>query len=416
MNNNDLSEASGVYKRHRRKSGSTYFILILTTLVVGITIGVIITMLIDSFLDGRKDIADSEAQEIVITDSDESEHELTEEDIDEIRLQQEAEAEQEVLLESESTVSEQDDDRAYEEEPLEEGDLDTAAEENQSSINEDSEAVIDEAEEKGLLELLKESLIQGEGTLPSLRKVFRDQIMVVAEGDFYFFNISDTLKKHGYSQENLVVSENGRMDYFFEDGSSAKTGVDVSKYQGAIEWDKVKNDGIDFAIIRSGVRGYGSGKLVMEEDFLANAAAASAQGLEIGTYFFSQAVNTDEAIEEADCVIEALGGYPIAYPVVYDLERVTGGRMSGLSKEQMTANCIAFCSRIKESGYEPMIYGNMETLMLLLDMEQLEDYEKWLAYYNTDIYFPYNFRIWQYTEKGRVAGISGDVDLNLCFY
>lgn len=398
-----------------KNRGQRLTVLFVAALLTGIVLGVVSALLVGNLLQA-KDSEPVQEENVIVEEA----HEITEDDIDKLRENSEIEELEEVQEGIETSLEDAMAELSEEEDVIVIDDSETETDEEEISEEEASEDTLTEekeaSNERGLLEILKESLINGEGTLPSLRKVFPDQTMVVSEGNFYFFPIDDQLKQHGYSIDNLSLDEKGRLLYTYEDGSTSRTGVDVSKYQGIVDWEKVKNDGIDFAIIRSGVRGYGSGKLVMEEDFLVNAASASTQGLEIGTYFFSQAINEAEAIEEADCVIEALSGYEIAFPIVYDLERVSGGRMNGLSKEQVTNNCLAFCSRIQEAGYEPMIYGNMETFMLLLDMSRIEEYEKWFAYYNNDFYFPYNFRIWQYTESGRVDGISGDVDLNILFY
>ena len=125
--------------------------------------------------------------------------------------------------------------------------------------------------------------------------------------------------------------------------------------------------------------------------------------------------NKEEAVEEAEFVLENLKGYDISYPIVLDVEEVTtkNPRTKDMEKQDWTDVCIAFCERIKEAGYTPMIYGNLKTFLLMLDMEQLEAYEKWFAYYQTPLYFPYEFSIWQYTSTGKVAGIGTDVDLNI---
>ena len=264
-----------------------------------------------------------------------------------------------------------------------------------------------------LIEDVKQALIRGDGTMNALRRLFVDQIIVTREGDFFFFPITDELAHNSYRRELLTENSDGSLDYSDEEGVSAKKGVDVSRYQGEIDWEKVRGSGVDFAFLRAGFRGYGSGALQEDETFVPNALAASAQGIEIGAYFFSQAVTEDEAREEADLVIGLLDGQKIAYPIVYDVERVSGGRMSSLSQEKMTDICLAFCNRISEAGYTPMIYGNMETFLLMLDMKRIEGIEKWLAFYNNDFYFPYDYSIWQYSASGSVEGIEGKVDLNL---
>lgn len=125
----------------------------------------------------------------------------------------------------------------------------------------------------------------------------------------------------------------------------------------------------------------------------------------------------EEAEEEAEYVIDSIAPYKVEYPVVIDVEAVTSTRARGndLTSEERTKYCIAFCEKIREAGYTPMIYGNLKTFMLMLDIEQLEEYDKWFAYYDESYYFPYDFKIWQYTNKGKVAGIKGEVDLNISF-
>jgi len=292
----------------------------------------------------------------------------------------------------------------------------TAEESVADSTSETAANVVKTPSDITSMELLKNLLVGGSTMVEALRSVYSDELVIYTGGRFYFFPIDDSLEKNNYDSERLTVNEDGTLDYELEDGTMAKKGVDVSKYQGEVDWQKVRDAGVDFAIIRAGIRGYESGKLVAEENFVENAMAASATGMEIGVYFFSQAITEEEAVEEADLVIEALDGNEISFPIVYDLERVGGGRMDGLTAEQMTDNCLAFCNRVREAGYTPMVYGNLMTFMMMLDQQRLADIDKWFAYYNNDFYYPYKYRIWQYSESGRVDGIEGDVDLNLAFY
>jgi GH25 family lysozyme M1 (1,4-beta-N-acetylmuramidase) len=153
-----------------------------------------------------------------------------------------------------------------------------------------------------------------------------------------------------------------------------------------------------------------------DENFKDNIEGALDNDIEVGVYFFTQALTEEEAEEEADFVIDMLEAYDVTYPVVLDLEEITSAnaRTQDLTQEEYTRNCIAFCKKIKAAGYTPMIYGNLKTFLIMLDMDQLEEYDKWFAYYNTPVYFPYEFAIWQYSSKGSVNGIKGDVDLNIC--
>ena len=193
--------------------------------------------------------------------------------------------------------------------------------------------------------------------------------------------------------------------------------MDVSEHQGYINWDAVAKDGISFAFVRVGNRGLTTGKLSQDEYFEYNAKAADQAGLKVGAYFFSQATTEEEAREEADFVIERLKGRNITYPVAYDHERLadTPGRADDLSPEQMTKNAAAFCARIQEAGYMPMIYGSMKDL-LRYNLPDLAHYNIWLAQYNVNApTFNQYFSIWQYSNTGSVSGIDGNVDMNIQF-
>lgn len=268
------------------------------------------------------------------------------------------------------------------------------------------------------LEDLKELMLSGNGTVPMLRYFFTDQIVFSADGGYHFYDIDERLARHNYLTENLVIGEDGIYEYFEAGQRVSRKGIDVSSFQGVIDWEAVAADGVEFAIIRMGIRGYGTGKLVVDEQFEANIAGALAAGLDVGVYFFTAAVNETEAIEEAEFLIAAMEPYGIQCTVVLDIEDVNSdsARMNGLTQEQWTNNTIAFCERVKQAGYTPMIYGNMQSFMLMLDMTRLEEYDKWFAAYTPYFYFPYDFEIWQYSDSGTVAGISEPVDLNISFY
>ncbi len=272
--------------------------------------------------------------------------------------------------------------------------------------------------EKELLQSLREEFEAGRSTVGILRDLYPEQTVLVADGTYHFFDLNENLAPNLYKNDNFQVDENGIIEYN-DDIVTSKKGIDVSKFQGNINWSGVKADGVEYAFIRMGYRGYGSaGKLVTDENFEKNIKGATANGIQVGVYFFSQAVNEEEAIEEANYVLEAIKDYDVTYPVVIDIEEVTDkdARTADMTKEQWTKNCIAFCETVKAAGYEPMIYGNLKTFFIMLDMEQLTMYDKWFAQYDTSVYFPYEFKIWQYSESGTVNGISTDVDLNVSFY
>ncbi|MDE5801840.1 MAG: glycoside hydrolase family 25 protein [Lachnospiraceae bacterium] len=269
-----------------------------------------------------------------------------------------------------------------------------------------------------ILNQILESLEGGTSTVATLRPFYPNHIVVVSNGRFHFVPIRDDLKQHSLLQENLQVLETGELQYVENGEVISHKGIDVSRYQGNIDWNKVAAQGVEYVIIRVGIRGWGQeGTLVLDEKFEDNIKGASAAGLKVGVYFFSQAITDEEALEEADLVLDAIAGYDVSYPIVYDVEKTSeaSGRMNQLSVEDRTRMAHIFLDRIKEAGYTPMIYANMEMWSVLINMAEFEDVDKWFAYYDTDLYFPYEYAIWQYSDTGRIDGIGGDVDLNISF-
>ena len=192
--------------------------------------------------------------------------------------------------------------------------------------------------------------------------------------------------------------------------------MDVSEHQGTIDWQRVRAAGYEIAFIRIGYRGYGeTGRLCVDKEFHANIQAAQAAGIDVGVYFFSQAVNETEALEEAALVLENLQGYELQLPVVYDPEHILDdiARTDSVSGEQFTANTLVFCEKIRESGYQPMIYSNMLWEAYEFDLEQLANYPVWYADYEPQPQTPYHFDFWQYSNTGHVDGISGVTDLDI---
>ena len=255
----------------------------------------------------------------------------------------------------------------------------------------------------------------GEGTYFLLRELYPEELVVAADSRYYFFPILDSLKHHSYQKDQFLMNDDDILEYVVDGEVVSKKGIDVSRYQEEIDWEKVAGDGVEYAFTRLGIRGATEGKLAIDVAYEKNMEGALANDIDVGVYFFTQALNAQEAVEEAEFVLENLEDYEISYPIVLDVEEVTtkNPRTKELTKEDRTKACIAFCERVKEAGYTPMIYGNLKTFLLMLDMEKLEEYEKWFAYYRTPLYFPYEFSVWQYTSTGKVDGISTDVDLNV---
>lgn len=204
-------------------------------------------------------------------------------------------------------------------------------------------------------------------------------------------------------------------------GISKVYGIDVSYYQGNIDWKKVKNSGVEFVIIRVGYRGYGSaGTLVEDPKFKTYLDGATKAGLKVGVYFYTQAITTAEAKAEAKFVLDRIKGYSLQMPVYYDIESVDydTGRLdsAGLSKAQKTALCTAFCDTIIKSGYSAGVYANYTWLNYYIDGAGLgRKYPIWLAHYTSNTNYDQRMDMWQYSGSGTVSGISAYTDVNVWY-
>lgn len=237
------------------------------------------------------------------------------------------------------------------------------------------------------------------------------------DGDTVFVPVYQDVKKNTYDWDNLKTIDGYK--YYAPNGKKAcKIGIDVSKYQSEVDWKKVKDSGVQFVMVRVGYRGYGeSGKIVLDEMFHKHMQGAIDAGLDVGVYFFSQAITKEEAIEEAEYVLEQIKGYDITYPVAFDSEKVeTGdGRANSLSVETRTELTKAFLDTIEKEGYEPMVYANDRWFALNLDLRELADYKLWLASYREEPVFRYEVECWQHTNSASVPGVDGKVDMNIWF-
>lgn len=199
-------------------------------------------------------------------------------------------------------------------------------------------------------------------------------------------------------------------------GSGTYLGIDVSKWQKEIDWEKVAEDGVEFAIIRCGYRGSVSGCLVEDPYFERNIKGATAAGIKVGVYFFTQAVTEVEAVEEASMVVSLIRDYELEYPVFIDTESAGGnGRADGLDEETRTAVCEAFCATVRNAGYQSGVYASRNWYNKRVDVERLEKYVIWLAEYRKIPLYEGYYHMWQYTSKGKVDGIEGNVDLNISY-
>lgn len=235
----------------------------------------------------------------------------------------------------------------------------------------------------------------------------------------YWLDVLDGVPPTAFTPEQFVKDERGRITYT---GGYFTRGVDVSGHKQDIDWPAVAADGIDFAIIRAGNRLYGknSTAAVCEDSYFdQNMQGAIAAGLDVGAYFFSSAITVEEALEEADLLLSKLEPYRqyITYPVVCDWEFLGGknSRAYGVDAKVITECIAAFCQRVEEAGYQPMFYFNDYCGYVKFDLSKLTQYDFWYAEYADTPACIYNFQMWQFSSKGQVAGISSDVDMNLCF-
>lgn len=229
----------------------------------------------------------------------------------------------------------------------------------------------------------------------------------------YEINANPNVPNLAYNKAAFLL--NGDRMSYGENDFGYRFGIDVSYYQAKIDWQKVAADGVEFAMIRLGYRGWSDGVLYMDERFAENIQGAQSAGIDVGVYFFTQAVNEAEAKAEAEYVMKQLQGYNLQMPIACDVEDIDDGvgRMDNLSVSQRSRNAAVFCQTIKDAGYDAMIYCNMYYEAYKLDLELLSVFPIWYADYNRYPQTPYHFAVWQYTSSGRVDGIDGNVDLNI---
>ena len=273
-----------------------------------------------------------------------------------------------------------------------------------------------QAERNRLLLEIQSSFESGNSTISMLRNLFPGDLVVMWEGRYYFYPVDRNLQTNPFSETDFAQGEKGGMDYIGENaGVSVNRGVDVSALNGEIDWAKVAEEQIAFAMIRAAVRNT-DGELAQDERFQENMSGAKSVGLRIGCYVDLDADSEKAAEEIADFVLSNLSmsqqemGAPVAVRV--QIPDHTSS-LSGQTREEWTQGVRAFCAKIKKAGYEPVIYANTAAFHMLLNMAELEEYDKWIADYGDYLYFPYKFKCWQYSLKGTVNGIEGDVALDL---
>lgn len=216
--------------------------------------------------------------------------------------------------------------------------------------------------------------------------------------------------------EPAVLTFGYEGDYLTCLSAPSVLGIDVSRYQGKIDWQKVKAAGVEFVILRAALRGYGNGQLYEDSMAQENYRGATEAGLKVGAYIFSQAISEEEAREEAQYLLDITRNWQLDMPLVFDWECLAEDyRTMGVDARALTDYTIAFCETVKAAGREPMIYYNPTQSYKQMYLEELTDYGFWLAMYAQELDYPHKVDLWQYTNQGSVPGISGNVDINLYF-
>ena len=220
---------------------------------------------------------------------------------------------------------------------------------------------------------------------------------------------------HTYNWDNLTW-RNG-FPIYEDDTYTSVIGIDVSSHQKSIDWAAVKNSGVKFAMIQVGYRGYETGALMDDAYFEENIQGAIENGIDVGVYFFSQAVSAEEARAEANFVLERVKKYKLQLPIVFDLEEVNNAadRVENTTSEERTQAAVTFMNHIKNAGYQAMVYSSSQLFETVFDINYLHDYDFWVADYSSVPNFNYHLSIWQYTDAGTVDGISTNVDMNIMF-
>ena len=225
----------------------------------------------------------------------------------------------------------------------------------------------------------------------------------------------DTAHNEAVDEEDEDDSQYKALWEMEERDNAVSLGIDVSKWNGEIDWDVVKAEGVDFAIIRCGYRGSSSGWLVEDPYFFQNIQGAKRAGIKVGVYFFTQAIDFVEAVEEASMVITLLGDTKLDFPIFIDTEGANGGRADNLDAATRTAVVNAFCQTIQNAGLEAGVYASRNWYLNRLNIDDLYGYKIWLAEYRETPLYEGNYDLWQYTSSGSVAGIEGRVDLNVSY-
>ncbi len=276
-------------------------------------------------------------------------------------------------------------------------------------------------EEEKIIEVKEEVIVVAQDTTidESLKEKeeevvkFEDKEVVVPKSKVSSVNSSEDAESNKKTGGDNVSQE--QAETMFENVGQKSMGIDVSHHQGKINWAQVKASGVEFAIIRVGYRGQTSGGIYEDAYFKTNMSGAIANGIKVGVYFYSTAINENEALEEAAWVVKKIAPYSVTYPVVYDFEDFNAKRCANVGGAQATSNALTYLNFVKSNGYEPMMYANKNDITTKMSRSSFTC-KFWLAHYTSQTDYTGNVNMWQYTSKGTVPGISGWVDMNIAYF
>lgn len=241
-------------------------------------------------------------------------------------------------------------------------------------------------------------------------------LVINRDGSEEWVLITPYLPKNDYDYTNLV-SQSGRMAYYTDSRVTSYLGVTIDKYDDYVDFGLLRDDGIDYVMVRVGVRGYGTGTITLDDYYTDNISRANQAGLNVGLYFTSQAITVEEATEEAVALISVAQENKITYPLAIDIGFILNdtSRIEDLSKTEKTEIIRAFADTVKEAGFNCVIHADKEFLIKEIDLSKFSDVDIWLDNNGDLPDYPYAFTMWEYASNGTVNGISGPADLSISF-
>ncbi len=275
------------------------------------------------------------------------------------------------------------------------------------------------AEKRKILMQIQSSMESGGSTASMLRSLFSEDIVVVNGGKYYFYPILNAVKRNSFQQDDFSLTDDGRLQYTGSGQVTLQSGINVSEENGDIDWQLVSEDDVSFAMICAGGRkndDSGESNVFEDKNLADNINGAAEAGLHVGIYYILDLSKKDEVQKEAEDLVQRLDAYQnkISYPVALWVNAPSEeDRQAHQSKTDWTDYVNSFCEVLEDAGYEPMIYGNLASFVMMLNIENLENYDKWIANTGASLYFPYRFSMWQYSSAGTVHGISTEVGLDV---